>query len=179
MLKCWRWINQINVWNQKIFIFWPRSPPAWELWDWLWVHAVSLGRSPSSPLSLVLPSQSHYYFNFYSYQCDFQGPLFTVAADAMELGLGVHGEAGVASMPLSNARFFLNCSSIAFSWFHNHDDFAKKGESTYFFKGTQWRRSWPTWPTPPLRQHSAFLPLERDLLWLSTTSVEPASWRSW
>merc|ERR1711971_122382 len=33
-----------------------------------------------------------------------QGPLFTVAADAMELGLGVHGEAGVASMPLSNAR---------------------------------------------------------------------------
>merc|ERR1712013_449788 len=33
-----------------------------------------------------------------------QGPLFTVAVDAMELGLGVHGEAGVASMPLSNAR---------------------------------------------------------------------------
>merc|ERR1719490_344576 len=40
-----------------------------------------------------LPGQSH---------C--QGPLFKVAADAMELGLGVHGEAGVASMPLSNAR---------------------------------------------------------------------------
>ena len=60
-------------------------------------------------------SVSFFLSHYYSYQCDFQGPLFTVAADAMELGLGVHGEAGVASMPLSNARYFLNCSSIALS----------------------------------------------------------------
>ena len=44
---------------------------------------------------------------------DCQGPLFTVAADAMELGLGVHGEAGVASMPLSNARFTTSQSSLS------------------------------------------------------------------
>ena len=45
-------------------------------------------------------------------------PALAVAADAMELGLGVHGEAGVASMPLSNARFFLNAHQL-----HCHDCF--------------------------------------------------------
>jgi len=33
-----------------------------------------------------------------------QGPLFTVANDALEIGLGVHGEAGVGSVPLSSAK---------------------------------------------------------------------------
>jgi len=33
-----------------------------------------------------------------------QGPLFTVSEDSMEIGLGVHGEAGVGSVPLCSAR---------------------------------------------------------------------------
>ena len=49
-------------------------------------------------INLTIPSISPHQ------QSHCQGPLFKVAADAMELGLGVHGEAGVASMPLSNAR---------------------------------------------------------------------------
>jgi len=33
-----------------------------------------------------------------------QGPLFSVAEDALEIGLGVHGEAGVGSLPLCTAH---------------------------------------------------------------------------
>ena len=33
-----------------------------------------------------------------------QGPLFSVASDSLEIGLGVHGEAGVGSVPLCSAR---------------------------------------------------------------------------
>jgi len=33
-----------------------------------------------------------------------QGPLFSVANDALEIGLGVHGEAGVGSVPLCTAK---------------------------------------------------------------------------
>jgi len=33
-----------------------------------------------------------------------QGPLFTVANDSLEIGLGVHGEAGVGSVPLCSAK---------------------------------------------------------------------------
>ena len=32
-----------------------------------------------------------------------QGPLFSVAEDMLEIGLGVHGEAGVGSVPLCSA----------------------------------------------------------------------------
>jgi len=33
-----------------------------------------------------------------------QGPLFSVASDKLEIGLGVHGEAGVGSVPLCSAK---------------------------------------------------------------------------
>jgi len=33
-----------------------------------------------------------------------QGPLFQVAEDVMEIGLGVHGEAGIGEVPLSSAK---------------------------------------------------------------------------
>ena len=74
-----------------------------------------LNFTPASPFTILLS----------------QGPLFTVAADAMELGLGVHGEAGVASMPLSNARFPSPSWSWCSSFMHLTSKFPKSSEMSH------------------------------------------------
>ena len=86
-------------------------------------------------LNLIFPSSSPHQ------QSHCQGPLFKVAADAMELGLGVHGEAGVASMPLSNARL-VTISPITKFMFEitlnaSHIKIILQGENFYDCLGTQ------------------------------------------